>query len=488
MTSGPALPIWLGIAILIGFALLWIGLGWYWGKRGKSYDDHVLAGRNVGLALGTATAMATWVTTNTTMTAPQFAYQLGVWGMLGYSLAAIGLILFAPLARRIKRLMPGGYTSGDFVRTRYGKWAWRVFMVISLVYALGWLVSMGMAGGTLLEALAGIDYRTGMLVIIVVCVAYTMLGGLHAVIGTDFIQSVMILIGLVVVAIGVFVVVPAPTVHEQLSVDRPQLLNLLMPASIMFLFNQLLFGVGEIFHSNVWWSRALAFRDGVGHRAFFYGGLAWIPVPIVAGAIALAGPVMGLNVPRLDMVGPLVVGSSLGTFGAAMILIVVLASLASSLDSLLVATADLLVEDIYRRQLRPRAKGRELRRASQGVVLGLGLLTIIVCWSRLGTLGEVLNLTGAFVASTIWPIGAGLYYKRVNRVAATLAMLLGSAAGLACYFIIGFFTAALVGATVSMLIVVVGSWLWPGEFSWTSLGELERPDEGTANTGNEVPA
>ena len=42
-----------------------------------------------------------------------------------------------------------------------------------------------------------------------------------------------------------------------------ELLNLLMPAAIMFLFNNLLFGIGEIFHSNVWWSRAFAFRDRI---------------------------------------------------------------------------------------------------------------------------------------------------------------------------------------------------------------------------------
>jgi Na+/proline symporter len=50
---------------------------------------------------------------------------MGIWGMLGYSLGAVGLLLFAPLAGRIRRLMPSGYTSGDFVRLRYGKLAWR---------------------------------------------------------------------------------------------------------------------------------------------------------------------------------------------------------------------------------------------------------------------------------------------------------------------------------------------------------------------------
>jgi len=466
-----------GWIILGAFSVAWIALGWFWGRRHRTFDGHVLAGRNVGLALATATAMATWVTSNTTMTAPQLAYQLGIWGMVGYSLGAVGLMMFAPIAERVKRLMPNGYTSGDFVRTRYGRLGWLVFLLISLFYGLGWLVSMGMAGGVLLKALTGIPYHVGMLTITLVCVGYTLLGGLSAVIGTDFIQSVIILVGLVVVGVAAFTHMPAAEVHSHLAENRPELLNLLMPASIMFLFNNLLFGVGEIFHSNVWWSRAFAFRKGKGFKAFFTAGLLWLPVPVAAGAIALAAPGLGINVPALDMVGPLVVGRLLGTAGAVTILIVVFCSLASSLDSLLAATSDLLVEDVYRTLWRPNASGRELRWAARVIVLVLGALAIVLCWGRLTTLAEMIHFTGAFVASTIWPIAAGLYWSKTNRYAAILGMILGSAAGLYAYFTIGFFTAALVGAIVSMLCVVAGTLLFPQPFEWSRLGELRRPEE-----------
>ena len=262
-----------GWIVLAGFSALWVALGWYWGRHSKDLDDYVLAGRGVGLALGTATAMATWVTSNTTMAAPQIALQMGVWGMLGYSLGAIGLLMFAPLARRIRRLMPSGYTSGDYVRLRYGKTAWRVLLAISLFYSYGWLVSMGMAGGILIHALTGISYHYGMTVILAICVGYTLLGGFRAVIGTDFIQALLILSGLVVIAVLAIDKVGIGDIHASLMEERPELLNLLMPASIMFLFNNLLFGVGEIFHSNVWWSRAFSFREGVGFKAYTLAGL-----------------------------------------------------------------------------------------------------------------------------------------------------------------------------------------------------------------------
>ena len=463
-----------GWLILALFSVLWVALGWYFGRRAKGLEGFMLAGRRVGLALGTATAMATWVTSNTTMAAPQLALQMGVWGMIGYSLGSIGLILFAPLAKRIRVLMPGGFTSGDFIRLRYGPAAWRVFLLISLFYGFGWLISLGMAGGVLINALTGIEYRLGMTVILSICVLYTLLGGLRAVIGTDFIQTLLILTGLVTLAVLAITEVGIADMHDAVLEERPELLNLLFPAALMFLFNNLLFGVGEIFHSNVWWSRAFAFREGVGFRAYLIAGLLWAPVPVVAGFLALSVPVLEINVPAADMVGPLVAAELLGIGGAVLVFIVVFSALASSLDSLLAATSDLVLQDIYRGHLRPQASEQELARAARWVVLTLGLLTWLLCLPRLTTLAELLYFTGAFVASTIWPVAAGLYWRRVNPLGATLAMVLGTVIGLSAYFVIGFYVAALISAAVSMAVVVLTTWLWPREFEWGELALQEQ--------------
>src|SRR5690554_1366593 len=147
MSSAYALTPQLGLTLVVLFGLGWIAFGYWLGRSNRSHEDFALAGRQVGLALAAATAMATWVTSNTTLVAPQLTYQFGVWGMVGYSFAALGLLLFAPLAARIKLLMPKGHTSGDFIRLRFGRQAWWPFIVISLIYAIGWLVSLGMAGG-----------------------------------------------------------------------------------------------------------------------------------------------------------------------------------------------------------------------------------------------------------------------------------------------------------------------------------------------------
>ena len=214
-----------GFIILALLAVLWIYLGIYWGRKAKSVDGFMLAGRNVGLAFGTATAMATWVTSNTTMLAPQFALELGIWGMIAYSTAAFGLFLFAPLAKRIKQLMPAGYTSGDFIRLRYGKRVWYVFLAISIFYGFTWLVSMGMAGGILMNALSGIPYPIGMTAILLVCIIYTLFGGLYAVIGTDYIQSLVIIVGIVLLGASVLYSIDLNQVYADIKVEKPMLLK-----------------------------------------------------------------------------------------------------------------------------------------------------------------------------------------------------------------------------------------------------------------------
>ena len=468
----------MGWTLIILLGVLWIGLGVYWGRKAKSMEGYMLAGRNVGLALGTATAMATWITSNTTMLAPQFALELGVWGMLAYSTASFGLFLFSPIAKRIRALMPEGYTSGDFIRLRYGNTAWFLFLAISIFYGFTWLISMGMAGGILMYALAGIPYKIGMSIILFVCVMYTLFGGLYAVIGTDYIQSIIILFGIVIVGLGVLTHVEFETIYSNLSDDRPMLINILLPAAIMAVFNNLLFGIGEIFHSNVWWSRAFAMREGVGQNAYFLAGVLWLPIPIAAGFIALTSDTLGINITSPDMVGPLVAANVLGRVGSIIVFAVFFCSLASSIDSLLAATSDLITEDFYKKLIHPTASETQLRRMSAAIIVALGLAAWLVCLPRIGTLASVLFFAGPMVGSTIWPIATGLYWKSASRIGATAGMLLGSGIGLIAYFQLGWYTASLIGAAVSMIVVILCARLFPENFQWSMLHETHAPTEG----------
>lgn len=481
MNADPYLPEAWGYGLVVGFGLIWVLIGLVLGRRSKDIEGFTVAGRNVGLAFGAATAAATWITSNTVMLAPQFAMQLGVWGMLAYSTAAFGLLLFAPLSERIRALMPRGYTSAEFVRLRYGRAAHVVFMLISLFYGITWLISMAIAGGILLETLAGIPYFFGMTAILLTCVIYTLVGGMFAVIGTDFVQTIIILVGVVVVGVLVLGEAPTSEIYGALAESRPMLLSLAFPAALMALFNNLLFGIGEIFHSNVWWSRAFAFRQGVAGRAYVLGAVLWVPIPIAAGFLGLAAPALGINVLRPDTVGPTVAAEVLGTAGAVVIFVVVFCSLASSIDSLLAATGDLVTHELVK-PLMPSVNDTRLRTFASVSIGLLGLATWIACWpwtprvgepwyrgDPIGSLATILFFAGPLVGSTVAPIAFGLFSRRGSELGAVLAMVLGTAIGLAAYFGIGWYTSALVGSAVSLAIAVVGLLATPPDFDWARL-------------------
>ena len=459
-------------ALVVLFSVLWVALGVVWGRRGSgNADDYMLAGRNIGLALSTATLMASWVTGNTTLLAPEFGYRTGLWGMFSYALAGLGLILFAPLALRIKQLMPHGRTSGDFIRLRYGRAAWWGFMLITAIYTLGFLMTQAMGAGLLLQALSGFNYHVGMVVVIGVATLYTLFGGMRAVIGTDFIQSLLIMVLLAVVAVLAFQRFPMPEVHAALLKQHPDRLDLLLPAGLLIAWNSALFSMGEVFHNNIWWSRVFASRRTVVMASFVLGGLAWMSVPLVTGSIGLVALARDLPLAQVNMVFPVMAADLLGAAGAALVFVVVFASLTSTLDSLLASTADLLAEDVYFRLLRPKASDAQLKQAARLMVVGLAVVTLALSWPRLDSLASVLFFTGALVASTVWPVACGLYWRSASRGAAIVAMVSGSVVGLLAYVLIAPYCAAVFSAAVSALVMVIGSRHWPERFDFALLRE-----------------
>ena len=125
-------------------------------------------------------------------------------------------------------------------------------MLITAIYTLGFLMTQAMGAGLLLQALSGFDYHVGMVVVIGVATVYTLFGGMRAVIGTDFIQSLLIMVLLAVVAVLAFRQFPMPEVHASLLARHPDRLDLLLPAGLLIAWNSALFSMGEVFHNNIW--------------------------------------------------------------------------------------------------------------------------------------------------------------------------------------------------------------------------------------------
>jgi Na+/proline symporter len=216
-------------------------------------------------------------------------------------------------------------------------------------------------------------------------------------------------------------------------------------------------------------------RKGVGKKAYILAGLLWLPVPIVAGFLGLAAPALDIAIPRPDMVGPVIAATILGYAGAILVFVVVFCSLASSIDSLLAATSDLVTKDLVQPLFMPDADQKQLRSVSTWVVVAVGLLTWLLCLPKMGTLASVLFFAGPMVASTIWPILYGLYRRDANAKGAVAAMLGGTIVGLLAYFILGWYTASLIGTAVSFTLLVTITKFAPSRFDWRKLDA--RPEE-----------
>lgn len=463
----------LALVIVGALSVMLLSFGFFIGKRiKKNSDDFLYAGRNVGLALSTATLIAAWVTGNTTMSAPEQGYTIGILAGFGYATAGLSLCIFAPLALRIKKIMPHGCTSGDFVRCRYGKAVWIVFLLISAWYFVGFLMTQAMAGGILLQSLSGLEYHIGMLLIMVVCTVYTLKGGLKAILSTDFIMAMLILIMLLVTAVLAFFKFSPAQVYDGVMAGKPELMNVLSGVGIMYLGSNFLFATGEIFHSNIWWQRIYAAKEKVTFRSFILSGLIWTTVPIIAGSLAFVAVAEGYVVPQVNMVFPIVVSKLLGPAGAVLVLIIIYSALASTVSSVLTASSNLLVQDIYKRAFKPDATDEQIVKYVRSTIVGMAVITVILVWNQPASMYQVLYLTGSAVAATIWPIAFGIYNSKVNRTAVLVAMLCSVGFGLVAYFTISSYAAPVVSALIGLVVISVGTKFSPdNSFSFDQLDE-----------------
>ncbi|MCA9709713.1 MAG: hypothetical protein KDK70_27995, partial [Myxococcales bacterium] len=147
------------------------------------------------------------------------------------------------------------------------------------------------------------------------------------------------------------------------------------------------------------------------------------------------------------------------------------ASIASSVDSLLAATSDLLTKEVVQRFWRPHADADALRRIAGRAVVGTGVLAWLLCLPKVGTLATVLFFAGPMVASMIWPIVAGLYWRRATAAGAVGGMVAGTTVGLTVYLTVGWYAASLAGALVSALVVVATTWASKHAFAFETLGK-----------------
>ncbi len=195
--------------MLITFVVLYmavtIAIGLIAARRVHNAKDYLVAGRSLPLYMNVATVFATWFGAETVLAVSATFARDGLHGIPGDPFGAsvclvLAALLFARLFYRMNLL-----TIGDFYKHRYGK-SIEVLTSVAIVGSyLGWTSAQMTALGLVIHVLSGaaVDLNIAIMLGAGIVVVYTIFGGMWSVAFTDLFQTVIILIGLTLVAVFV---------------------------------------------------------------------------------------------------------------------------------------------------------------------------------------------------------------------------------------------------------------------------------------------
>lgn len=468
------------IAIILGLGVLFIAVGYYLSRSVRTADQFILGTGRLGVAFGSASILAFWITGNTTLAAPEAAYTMGVLGALGYGfLGGVAVMLFAPIARRIHEVIPHGRTVGDFYAARFGNRNYFVFLFFLLIYVFGILVTQGIGGGVILEQVFGIPYLLAVVLSFVIVIGYSMLGGFQSVTGVAFFQIVLILIAVAGVVPYVFFSQGASNVYQGMLQNSPELLDLTLPAGLLFVFGGAMLGVGEVFMDNTFWQRAYAVRRDKLALTFLVSGLGWAFVPLAVSTLAFIALAEGIRPDQVNQVAPQVAQQLGGTFATYMFLVVVWSAILSTAAAALNALSSLILNDLVPR-VRPDIGDREQRRYGAIITVVVGIIGLLLTLPQFTSMLQMLIFIGVINAAFIYPIALGLFWRRVTPTAALAAGIVSPIVGYVVYFTVGSIQGIIASGWVSLVLCVGLSLASRTSYDWSILHNYGRREVGDA--------
>lgn len=426
-----------GWSVLAIFGVAMFGLVWWKTRHEVRADGFLVADRNVSLAGGAFSIAVSWIWAPAVFICSLQAYTKGLPGIFWFTAPNIVcFFVFAPLAIRLRRLMPQGYTLPEFVARRFDgdPKAHVAFLVVFFGYQLGAIVINCVAGGTLLHVLSGIDIRVAILAMSTIAVAYSLLSGLKASVFTDVIQMSMILvIAVVLVPWCLSEAGGWSAVTGGLGGKSGQHAELFDPWVAYTMGIPMTLGLiaGPI-GDQMFFQRAMAVRERNVVKTFVLGGLLFGLVPIILSLLGFvaANPAIGasLNVPDAQVVGAVVVGHFLPKWALLLFCFMAFAGLASTLDSAYCALSSLGSVDVYKRYVRPKpTDGQMLSAARKTMVVmavvgtGIALLQPKLLW--------VFLVYGALASAGMFPTILSLFWSRIPAAGAFWAVLLSLGIG-----------------------------------------------------------
>lgn len=417
--------IFIGVAI---YMVLMISVGLYASKKSHSVTDFMVAGRGLPIWLCAVTVMATWFGGSTIMGGAGAAYDEGMLGVIedpwGGALALILIgLFFARTLRRLKII-----TVADFMQQRYGPTAAVAITAVQIFSNTVWVASMLVGFGLIFLSLTGIPLPVGIICGAIIIVFYTAIGGMWAVALTDFIQMIIIVIGLVVLFTVVLIDVGgwsaiAPHIRENsfrmipLDHTPEQWLNYLRAWTII--------GVVDISAQTLCQRVAASKDERVAQNSFYLGGIGYLVfgmIPVTLGIIAT------VTMPELESseaVIPVMMIEHLHPVAVAVFVGALLAAIMSSADSALLAVASIIAKNALPFVKRNPSDKQSLLVARVTIPV-IGIISIIIAlqFQKVFDLMVDSNILG--LAVIIVPFILGVWWSKANRTGA----LAGMAAGL----------------------------------------------------------
>lgn len=427
---------WVIVAVYLAVSV-WIGL--YVRRYVEDLGGYLVAGRRVKVGLG----VATFAATETGVVSFVYLSELGY--VAGYACFAIGIlqaIAYVTVGRSgfiIAGLRRHGVmTVPEFYERRYSR---RVRLVGGILLFVGGVLNMGIFlkfDGILLSEVLGFGpdaVAVIMALMLVIVIAYTVLGGMFSVVVTDFVQFVVLSAGLLIATVAVLVAFPPQELSA--AVDRHLGAAGLSPLANprfgwMFLAWVL---VSNVASAAIWQpaaSKALSAEDAATAGRIYtltgltFAGRALIPMLWGIAALAAFGPDEPTTAAMPRLLAQVVPTGAIGLLVAAM-----LAASMSTYSSYLLAWSSVFARDVVgclRPTDFPPETTMRIARWTTGVI-GIFLLIFGLWYEIPDTAFQYVFITGAmYTAGAITCVAAGLYWRRANTWGAYAALLLGAAA------------------------------------------------------------
>ena len=401
-------------------------------------EQFLVAGRNVSWTRGAFSIAVSWIWAPAIFIASLQAYTQGIAGAFWFIVPNIvTFFVFAPIAIRLRKLMPNGFTLPEFILKRFGgdKGTHIVFLIVFAGYQLGAIVINSLAGGTLLHILTGMNFTVAVLAISAIALIYSLMSGLKASILTDIIQMLMIVIvGFILVPWVIVNAGGVSAVTGGLAGVTGEFGNIFNPAVAYSFGIVMTLGLlaGPI-ADQMFFQRTFAVRKKHIVKTFVAGGLLFGIVPIMLSLLGFvaANPAIGsaINVVDPQMVGPLVIGHLLPKAALLLFVFMAFAGLSSTLDSAYVAMSSLATIDIYKKYINPMADDKRLLKAARIAMLIMAVVGTSIALLQPKLLWVFL-IYAALSASVLFPVILSVFWKRLNRRGAFWAVATSLVIGL----------------------------------------------------------